>query len=75
MKRILITAAAIYLLYDRQRRVERRLKLWKLRTEADLRRGDEELVDGCDARRMVEEINGALGSNSHSPQQPWPTSI
>lgn len=37
MKRTLITAAAIYLLYERQRRVEGRQKLWKLRTEADLR--------------------------------------
>lgn len=37
VKRTLITAAALYLLYERQKRVERRLKLWKLRTEGDLR--------------------------------------
>jgi hypothetical protein len=37
MKRNLITFVALYLLYDRQRRVERRQKLWKLRTEAELR--------------------------------------
>ncbi len=58
MKRSLVTAAAIALLYDRQRRVERRQKLWKLRTEADLRRW---LSEAADALNETTEANQRWG--------------
>jgi len=69
LKRSLITAAAFYLIYDRQRRVERRQKLWKLRTEAELRHWllttDTELNDAADgyhdwADRLMKEIKRAF---------------
>lgn len=55
LKRNLITLTAIYLLYERQKRVERRQKLWKLRTEADMRHWAEEVA--TEYMRFAEAVN------------------
>jgi hypothetical protein len=62
LKRTLITAAALYILYERQRRVERRQKLWKLRTEADMRHWGDQLLDANRrwATETVDQINKAF---------------